>query len=295
MKNYNLNIAGYKIRFENTSDRTDIIPSERFSKYISTENEYDFLIRVHTGKIIIPEGAKKVFDAPYIEEINNIRIKKSDDFWSVFQDRDDLFITSILPQSPDNSRATLKFSLKEKEWDLWIDTQYRTIDPMEYPLDGLILYYLTAINGDIMIHGSGVNHNGTGYLFSGISGRGKTTMAKFWDNFGAEIIHDDRLILRKTGTGYFMNNTPVYKNDEPRESPVSVIFLINHGEENTMIPVRGALAISMVMANCIQHNWNEDIVKGLLKSVSQICTTIPVYQLWFKPDESITEYLVKNE
>ena len=295
MRNYSLNIAGYKIRFENNSDETDIIPSQRFSKYISTEIEYDFLIRIHKGKIIPPDNAVKVFDAPHIVEINNIRIKKSDDFWSVFQDRDDLFITVTFPDLDEKRSAMLKFSLHNREWDLRIDNPGKSFDPMEYPLDGLILYYLTAISGDIMIHGSGVNYKGNGYLFSGISGKGKTTMAKLWDNHGAEIIHDDRLIIRKTTTGYSMYNTPVYRNDEPRKTDISTIFLIGHGAENEIIPVRGASAISMVMANCIQHNWDPGIIKGLIETISQICATIPVYRLLFKPDSSIIEYLLKNE
>ena len=218
MRKYNLNIAGYRISFENTSGEMEITPAQRFSKYISTEKKYDFLIRIHSGKMILPENAVKVFDAPYVEEINNIRIKKSDDFWSVFQYHDDLFITVTFPGQDEERSAVLRFSLHSREWELRINNPGKSYDPMEYPLDGLILYYLTVICGDIMIHGSGVNYNGHGYLFSGISGRGKTTMAKLWDDLGATIIHDDRLIIRKTATGYSMHNTPVYRNEEPRES-----------------------------------------------------------------------------
>jgi hypothetical protein len=120
-------------------------------------------------------------------------------------------------------------------------------------------------------------------------------MAKLWHDHGAEIIHDDRLILRKTGTGYGMYNTPVYRNDEPRKSDITSIFLISHGKENELIPVRGASAISLLMANCIQHNWDPVVISGLLETVSHICAIIPVYQLWFKPDSSIIEVLLKNE
>lgn len=295
MRKYNLNIAGYKIRFENTSDDTEIIPSQRFSKYISTENKYDFLIRIQSGKTILPDSAVKVFDAPYVEEINNIRIKKSDDFWSVFQYHDDLFITVTFPDQDEERSAVLKFSLHTREWELRINNPGKSFNPMEYPLDGLILYYLTVISGDIMIHGSGVNYNGLGYLFSGISGRGKTTMAKLWDDHGATIIHDDRLIIRKSETGYSMYNTPVYRNEEPRESHIDRIFLIEHGTKNEMIPVKSAAAIGLVMANCIQHNWDQDIIEGLLDSVLQVCSDVPVYKLRFKPDSSIIEFLLKNE
>ncbi len=295
MTKYNLNIAGYKIRFENTSDETDIVPSQRFSKYISSENKYDFLIKIQYGKTMLPENAVKVFDAPYVEEINNIRIKKSDDFWSVFQYHDDLFITVTFPGQDEEKSALLKFSLHSREWELRINNPGKAFDPMEYPLDGLILYYLTVISGDIMIHGSGVNYNGHGYLFSGISGRGKTTIAKLWDDHGATIVHDDRLIIRKSEHGYSMYNTPVYRNEEPRESLVERIFLIEHGTKNEMIPVKSSAAISLLIANCIQHNWDRKIIEGLLDSVLQVCSDIPVYQLRFRPDSSIIEFLLENE
>ena len=75
------------------------------------------------------------------------------------------------------------------------------------------------MKGDIMIHASGVNHSGHGYLFSGTSGSGKTTMAKLWDKAGARVIHDDRLIIRNIAGSYKMYNTPIYMNDIPTESP----------------------------------------------------------------------------
>jgi hypothetical protein len=167
---------------------------------------------------------------------------------------------------------------------------------MEYPLDGLILYYLTVIYGDIMIHASGINNAGHGYIFSGVSGKGKTTMAKLWDNSGATVIHDDRLIIRHTGMGGFvMHNTPVYRNDMPHQSPLHKIFLIEHGKKNELIPVRGASCISLLMANCIQHNWNPEIIARLLGSVSIMCSVIPAYRLIFKPDRSVIDLILDYE
>ncbi len=292
---YNLNIAGYKIRFENTLDKTDIIPSQRFSKYISTENKYDFLIKIQSGKINLPENAVKVFDAPYVEEIGNTRVKKSDDFWSVFQYLDDLFISVTFPGQDEEKSALLKFSLHKREWDLLIYNPGKSFDPMEYPLDGLILYYLTVIKGDIMIHASGVSYEGKGYIFSGISGKGKTTMAGLWVNKGARIIHDDRLIIRKTDSGYSMYNTPVYRNDQSRESRIDSIFLIDHGTENSILPLKGAAAITLLISNCIQHNWSEVIIKKMLSSAVKICTSVPVYNLRFRPDKAIIDYILQHE
>jgi hypothetical protein len=295
MRNYNLNIAEYNIRFESSSDAPELTPSERFLRNFSHDTGSDILIRIHSGIYDLPEKAERVFHAPFVEEINGIRIRHKTNFWSVWKYHSELYIQTIFPLSSSEKNAVMKFSLTTREWDLWVDSAEKEIDPFEYPLDGLILYYLTVIHGDIMIHASGVNNAGHGYLFSGVSGKGKSTMAKLWDNSGAKVIHDDRLILRKKGSGYRMYNTPVYNNDEPHESPLNKIFIIEHGIENKLVPVRGATAVSLVMANCIQHSWGSDIIAPLLGSVSIMCGTIPTVRLYFRPDRSVIDHILENE
>jgi hypothetical protein len=251
MRSYSLNIADYTIVFESADDGPELIPSEKFTGYLKNNGDYDLNIMVHCGKFELPAEAVKVFDAPYVEEINGVRFKKSDKFWSVHKHHGDLFIKTTFPLSQGNKHAILKFSLTERNWDLWFNKGVKEADPMEYPLDGLILYYLTVIHGDILIHASGVNNAGHGYLFSGVSGKGKTTMAKLWDSSGARVIHDDRLVIRYTGKQYIMHNTPVYRNDMPSKSVLDKIFLIEHGKKNELLRISGAQSITMVMANCI--------------------------------------------
>jgi hypothetical protein len=295
MRKYNLNIAGYNISFEASPGGPDLITSERFLRNICATCESDIYITVHKGSFKLPKTAERVFHAPLVEEINGVQIRHKSNFWSIWKYHSDLFIQTIFPLSSSEKSATLKFSLTSREWDLWIEADDNKIDPFEYPLDGLILYYLTVIYSDIMIHASGINMNGRGYLFSGVSGKGKSTIARLWEESGAMVIHDDRLIIRKTEKGYKMYNTPVYNNDVPQESSLDKIFLIEHGMENKLTPVKGALAISLVMTNCIQHNWGHDIIARLLGSVSIMCATVPTVKLSFKPDKSVINLILKNE
>jgi hypothetical protein len=295
MRNFNLNIAGYNIGFEATANGPELKPSERFRRNINQNNGSDILIRVHSEQFNLPKGAERVFRAPYIEEINGITFNNDSNFWSVWKYHSELYIWTIFPLSSFEKNAVLKFSLTSMEWDLWIYGALDEADPFEYPLDGLILYYLTVINGDIMIHGSGVNNAGSGYLFSGVSGKGKSTIAKLWENSGARVIHDDRLIIRNTGNGYKMFNTPVYNNDEPRESALDKIFIIEHSDKNKLVKLKGAEAVTSVMANCVQHNWGPDIIARLLGSISIMCGTIPTVRLSFKPDRSVIDLILENE
>lgn len=294
MRSYNLNIAGYNIRMESADDGPDLVPSRRFRKNIVRSPLYDVCIRVHHGSLKPDEDAERLFVAPYIVEINGYKITRSDNFWSVYKQNGDLLLITNFPDSP-GKKAVLKFSLSLREWDLWIENAGYETDPLEYPLDGLVLYYLTAINADLMIHASGVFYNGRGYLFSGMSGKGKTTMATLWDNIGAQVIHDDRLIIRDNEGIFRMHNTPVYKNDVPRSASIDRIFLIDHGKENRITPLREAASVSNVVANCIQHNYSPDMIARFLGSVSLMCSKVPVARLTFRPDRSIIEYILRNE
>jgi hypothetical protein len=295
MNSFCLNIAGYKICFESSEKGPDLVPGQRFKNYLCSEVDPDLFILVHSDPFIIPADAERVFHAPLVEEIDNTLIKTNDNFWSIYKNTGNIFIKTTLPYSTDNKEAIVRLSLSTNRWDLFIKGGSINIDPFEYPLDGLILYYWTAKSGDIMIHASGVNHSGNGLLFSGISGKGKSTMAGLWKEAGADVIHDDRLIIRCISDTYKMFNTPIYNYDKPKSSALRYIYLIEHGPVNKLVRLREAEAVSHVMANCIQQNWNPDIIKGLINNLSDLCSHIPVFRLSFIPDRSITEFLPGNE
>jgi hypothetical protein len=296
MRNYQLNIADYSISIEAADDKIDLVPGRKFKNFISaSENKksYSLSIKVHYGSQDPHPLSKCVFHAPYVEEIDGKLVEQDPDFWSIWKHNQELYIKSAFPTG--KRKALLKLSLSSMNWVLFIDAEQGTVDPLEYPLDGLILYYLAALNGDILIHASGVNHEGNGYLFSGISGKGKTTMASLWEKCGGKVIHDDRLILKKTCEGWKMYNTPVYDNEISASSKVNKIYIIDHGSENKNIMMKDSAAISAFMTNCIQHNWNHDLISGLLHSVSEICSQVQVSRLSFRPDISIVDYILKNE
>jgi hypothetical protein len=255
----------------------------------------DLVIRMAAGSTSPPADAVKVFGAPYIEEIDGMQLKRSDNFWNVYKCNNYIYLEAFFPHPPEERKALLRLSKESREWLLYTGEAVKEADPMEYPLDGLILYYLSALSGDIMIHASGSVLEGKGYLFSGRSGRGKTTMARLCGDAGAFVIHDDRLIIRKKDGRYKMFNTPVYRNDDPREAVLNLICLLDHGQGNKAYPVGGAEAVSLVLSNCIQHGWDRELVAKLLASVSDLCSKIPVVRLEFVPDKSVAGYLIDYE
>ncbi|MBM3420784.1 MAG: hypothetical protein FJY11_06595 [Bacteroidetes bacterium] len=296
MKQYVLTVAGYRIRFVAQDGLTDLKPGVRFRSSITIDNGLcDLIVRVHEGSPPGQENLKRVFHAPLVEDAGSGPVKKMENFWSVYSHRSGLLIKTVFPRSGDAMQGVLLYSLTSPEWDLYISGSSGVIDPFEYPLDGLILYYLTVMSGDIFIHGSAVLHQGRGYLFTGVSGSGKTTMAKVWENAGAVVIHDDRVIVRNTANGFVIHNTPVYDNDEPRSAPLSRILLLSHGMHNELLPIHGANALSRVMANCIQHNWSTELIGQLTGSLYLLTQKVPVAGYWFVPDATAVEFILAGE
>ncbi len=171
----------------------------------------------------------------------------------------------------------------------------KTVNPLPYPVDGLLLWFLSSAMGDIMIHGSGVVCGGRGWIFTGRSGSGKTTMAGIFDRAGDRVIHDDRLILRREANGWVMHSTPVYRNDEPRSAAIDHLWAISHGTSNISMPVTGAGAVAMVLSNCIQQNWNRAAAVRLAASVEELVAAVRISSLTFLPDRSIRDYLAARE
>jgi len=295
MRSFRLKIGGYIILFSSDGEEVKLKISGSQKSFVTSEKEYNLVINVSKGKAKPPGGSRPVFTAPYIEEINGIPVKKSDRFWTVFTHGDYYYVNTTLPMCPEDKEALLTVRPEEKSWDLVFDTDSEYINPFCYPLDGLILYYMTALSGDIFIHGSGLEYNGKGYLFSGQSGRGKTTIARLFREAGARVVHDDRLIIRQMPDGSFnMYNTPVYENEESRHAKLDAIFIINHGKRNKSEIPGHSESLATVMANCIQHNWNTTLIANLTGVLLRMVTALPVKKLFFVPDMTVIDYIVED-
>jgi len=72
-------------------------------------------------------------------------------------------------------------------------------DPLEYPLDELLIMHRLTQERAIELHGSGiVRSNGVANLFVGHSGAGKSTTTQLWtDVEDVEVLSDDRIIVRR--------------------------------------------------------------------------------------------------
>jgi hypothetical protein len=76
-------------------------------------------------------------------------------------------------------------------------------DPLGYPLDELLIMHRLTQEKAIELHSCGiVRPDGTGNLFVGHSGAGKSTTTRFWtEREDVEVLSDDRIIVRRDEGG----------------------------------------------------------------------------------------------
>ncbi|MBI5217553.1 MAG: hypothetical protein HY958_01310 [Bacteroidia bacterium] len=290
-----LKIADYNILLTTQDEKLHIFLNPAYHPFLNEKPEKtDLKINISYG---IPDhvlSAKNVLTPGLKIGVDSL---PSDITWNVLKKKGSVYLLcnySNNPSSPD----TVAEVKKDFNWNIYVKKDFllnNAFDPMMYPQGSLILYYLTALKGDVLIHASGVFDTVKGRIFTGVSGIGKTTMAKIWKQSGAKVISDDRLIIRTINGNHYMFNTPLRINDIPKKAPLDEIYLLKQSPENTMKRLNGASSVSRIMAHCIQQDYDEKLIHNLLDRLSNICNTLPVYELGFSPDSNVISFIKQNE
>lgn len=253
--------------------------TKQYSCFISeAQNNPDFIINIELC------DQKKIF--PNFKNSN----------WAITKIDADSFSFLVKSKQDINISAELNFSFKNNNWNLIIyNTDYKLkplrINPFTHPLGTLIFQYALISKNSFYIHGSGVNYNKQGLIFTGKSGFGKTTISDIFLNEGMSVVNDDRLIIKKTTDSYMMFNSPLKNVTEPKQSRINHIFSIYHSKKNIVEKISGIEAFRKVVPNIIQHNVDKAFVSILSDTYSDFIKRFPVYSLGFVPDKNIIPFI----
>lgn len=135
----------------------------------------------------------------------------------------------------------------------------------------------------LFLHSSQVLHQNKGILFCGPSGTGKTTQAKLWrDHRNAQIICNDRTLLRKEGNGWMTYGYP-YDGSDPvgsnQRHSLGAIVVLRQGSENKIVRLKPVKAITRLMGQAIIDGW-DPVSRGIaIENIALLLGDIPVYEL----------------
>jgi len=138
-------IAGKRIRLQ-SDEGISLRPDERFTAFTAAEgSDPELTIEVKPGRASIPAGAAKVFNAPLLEDAPGGPQQSGEPFWEVAADEKATYVMVTLKEP---ARFPLLIMPHGKmPWQLFADEPGSEINPLPYPVDGLILYFLTSLKG----------------------------------------------------------------------------------------------------------------------------------------------------
>ena len=210
--------------------------------------------------------------------------------WKVFDYHNE---SRIFLYNNSKAEATI-ISIKPNKlnYDILIKAPHsNNVEVMKYPMDIIILYYISLNFPLLIVHASGFLLRSCGHVCVGKSGVGKSTLFDLAAKAGGLMVQDDRLILRQTKEGWFMYPMPLNGNDNPVRVKICRINALLHGPRNLAIPLSGAARLNQFLPHIVHFpNWNH-LYRFQLTLVSDLLRRIRLFQFLFIPELSAIHYL----
>ena len=286
-QNFVLTVADYFAKIS-SDENVPIFFEEGYSNFLQLEEveKYDSTVVCHAG---LPDKSMYTGEVIFDAVLDKQRL------WQVVRTEKQRAFLVFNPNKIEEIQQVAFLNDESTEWHVYSNVLKQNndsfISPLSYPLGALILYYLTLNSNAFMIHASGVWDGETGRIFSGFSGVGKSTMAKIWEEEGAHIVNDDRLIVREVNGEFFMYNTPMPYADLNKQAQVSKFYFPFHAKKNSAEKLSGAQALAQLMAFCFQHNYDKKYTEHLISQLDRITQNASTYRLGVVPTPSIIDFI----
>lgn len=154
--------------------------------------------------------------------------------------------------------------------------------------------YLADKHG-FLLHAASAIRDGLGFIFSGVSGAGKTTISRCAPP-DAVLLTDEISYVRRQDDHYRAWGTPfageLGRLGENTSAPISRLFFLEKGPANRISDLDKAQAIRMLLRNILFFSQDDDLVSQVFASACDFVERVPVHRLTFVPNASVWNLIV---
>jgi hypothetical protein len=169
--------------------------------------------------------------------------------------------------------------------------------PNPYSIDTVLRIahsLVLAQEGGFLVHAASAVRCGRAFLFAGVSGAGKTTMARLTPP-DATVLTDEISYVRYAEDAYTAYGTP-FAGDLARvganiHAPLDTLYLLVQGQENSVRPIREIDAARALMRHVLFFADDTDMVARVFDSVLAFVSRVRIAQLVFTPDARVWELI----
>jgi hypothetical protein len=164
-----------------------------------------------------------------------------------------------------------------------------------YSADGVLRIVHTLIlarQGGFLIHAASAVRDGRAFLFSGVSGAGKTTISRLAPP-DTTLLTDEISYIRPDVNGYRAFGTPFAGElatlGENVSAPVSTLFFLEKGRENRVQIVPRDQAMRSLLRNILFFAEDRELVDLVFQSACNFAVRARIRKLIFVPDQKVWE------
>jgi hypothetical protein len=156
-----------------------------------------------------------------------------------------------------------------------------------FPLDEVLFQHRLAREGGVFVHASAVALAGGAVLFCGVSGAGKTTLARLFHRAGRRVLSDARVALRPRGRTVRAFGTPWHGSGRfasPGSARLRAVFFLRQSSRSEALPLLASPARLFALA--FPPLWDEAGVAAVLGACGRVVQAVPSFELRFRKDAS---------
>lgn len=182
--------------------------------------------------------------------------------------------------------ANSEFAKKEHEEQLYSDELFELL--------GMCFMYKAQLYGYLPLHSASILYKGKAWLFSGPSGRGKSTHTAIWGKkYNVPIINGDVNIIAKTSNGeLFILNSPWCGTSNcfsTEDYPLGGIILLHQSAKNRVVEIKTDEKILGILNRLTSPLWTENQLDVNLENVSEIVKITSICNLFCNIQDDAAE------
>ena len=215
------------------------------------------------------------------------------------------FCQEYLTEGPADFTVSIEpADLRAEYWKAYREAELEGIEFQKIPppfLEPLTVYRKIAdamLDFDtLLFHGSAISVDGEGYLFTAVSGTGKSTHTRLWrEHFGdrAVMVNDDKPLLRVEKDRVYVCGSPwngKHGLGTNTMVPLKGLCVLTRAEENSIVPLTPMEAMPSLLQQT--HRPNDPASTGkVLALLSRLSNCTGLYRLGcnMNPEAAIVAY-----